>query len=383
MKQINVILIFIIIQSILTEDLTSLFKMQLGNLAIPLVLIFLFLNCKNIKMSKSLLFFLLTIVFISLISMIINQTVSNSDFLRMFKVNSVLIFILFGICIKNLNDVIYIRTIFYSFITFLLIFIIQNFSELIKLNSQSRLFYMRYLNIEINTGNLFFTMLIFALALFIILNNKYFLVSKRIEIILVILIFILIITSLVRTAYIIAFIIYFYFYGIKLLNRKYVVWLGLSSIILLLFIIFIVETGYIDRILYTFSNNGESKLDNSTLYRVYLFNNTLEALQNNIINMFIGFGFVEFSKLPINNLGLESTHNGFLNITVKGGLLYLSSFITLIFYTFIKCKNKRTFSLITLLFIISNLTGDGITYIPLTQMYFTTLGICLEVQNNE
>lgn len=374
MKIVNNILIFFLIQSILTEDLTAIFNVQLGNLAIFLSIIYILINYKNLKITKIMFLLIIVIFTTSTLALLFSFSASFIDVLRVFKINSVILFVLIGNILKNQDDRSLIKTGVFSFILFICILYAQNFKSLLILDSSTRLFKMEYLFFSIETVNLFHAMIAFNLCLFIVINRHYNFFSQVIEIIVLFLVLILILLSLVRTAYFIVVIVLIIYYIFeRYLEKKYISF-AIGIILSLFGLLIFKESSYFDRVMYTFSGSATSKLDNSSFYRIQLFKNVVNEMTKSVKLSFLGYGFKDFSSLNINSLGLESTHNGFLNLFVKGGTLYLSSFLLFGIYLIKKHLLGLNTLVIVTIFTLINLTGDGIAYVPLQQMFFLYLG---------
>ncbi|ARQ06537.1 O-antigen ligase family protein [Macrococcoides canis] len=374
MKILNNILIFFLIQSILTEDLSTIFKVQLGNIAIFLSIIYILLNFKYLQVNKLMVFCILFILVTSNLALLFSFNTALLDIFRMFKVNSAILFVLLGNIIMNQKDEKLVKTGIISFIIFISILIIQNFKLLINLDSTTRLFSMDYLFFSLETVNLFHAMIAFNLCLFIAINRYFHFYSRSIEILFSLIISLFILLSLVRTAYIIIviiFIVYFIYQNFK--EKKYFSF-SIACIFALLGIIVFKESGYFNRIMYTFNGSVSSKLDNSSFYRIQLFKNVVSEMSKSPKLSLFGYGFKDFSNININTLGLESTHNGFLNLFVKGGILYVLSFITFGLYLARRYITNLNTIVLIIIFTLINFTGDGITYIPLQQMFFLYLG---------
>jgi len=150
----------------------------------------------------------------------------------------------------------------------------------------------------------------------------------------------------------------------------------IAAVMVALFYWIIINTPILGRLLYTVSNNGG--IDDSSLARLIIQESVLKALSNNIVTLFLGTGFNELYVSTIFGI-FTSPHNGFLNIAYKTGILYLLVLLLLYFYLCYKSRLGKSFVFyIFFMFILANLTADGLSYFTLTQFLFLYLGYNLK-----
>jgi len=375
----------LLLLSIITQDLTSILKMQVGNISMYIAFIlvsFILLFFKKDKFSIIVMITYFILILSSLFSYMFNFDKTATDFFQLIKLNSIFIFIILGYIFVRLRD--FLNVLLKTYTLLIVILFIQNTIVITGLSKYVRVLNMDFLFLEIETGNLFavfLVIIVFVINYFFLLKNN---ITIRKTVTLILLVFVNISTIILlisinsRTSFVIycLMIVFFSIRQLLLSSKKKIMFnIILVSLIISSIIVLGKVTPAWDRLMYTFSNG--SNLDNSSLARLYVSGVAIDHLTESPIRFLFGTGFQDF-KAHFYGYTLNSPHNGFLNMAYKVGFLYLGIFVSFLIYLTLKLKGnflKLLSVLLLIMVFMGSVTADIFNYLPIMQFYCLFIGV--------